>query len=323
MALQKVLITGGAGYVGSVMAGLFLREGLEVRAVDSLLHGGHALLGLLPQPGFTFLKGDLRDAATCREAVQDVDAIVHLAAIVGDPACKRQPDLARSTNLDGTRAVLAAAREGGVSRFLFMSTCSNYGIIAQDDTATEASALQPISLYAETKVQAERDILAAASDTFCPIAFRLSTVYGVSPRMRFDLLVNDFTAAAVRTHKLVVHGEQFWRPYIHVTDVARAALAALRAPREHVCGEVFNAGGNDHNFQKRRLVELVCEKVPGTEVERVKSDFDPRSYRVCFDKIHDQLGFTPEKTVADGVDEIERLVREGVVEDPSSALYRN
>jgi len=323
MSQQRVLITGGAGYVGAVMAGRFLHEGFEVRAIDSLMYGGHALLGLLPHDGFSFHNGDVRDRDACLRALEGVNAVVHLAAIVGDPACKKQPELAKSVNLDGTWTLLSAAQETGADRFLFMSTCSNYGVIAQNDVATEASALQPVSLYAETKVEAEREILARASDTFCPVAFRLSTVYGISPRMRFDLLVNDFAAEAVTKHKLVVHGEQFWRPYIHVTDAARAVLAAMRADRDAVCGQVFNVGGNEHNYRKRQLVDLVCQTVPGTEVERVQSDFDPRSYRVSFDRIRETLDFVPRKSVQDGIDEVVALLEGEVLTDPANDRYRN
>jgi nucleoside-diphosphate-sugar epimerase len=323
VALERVLITGAAGYVGSVMSGHFLGEGLGVRGFDSLLYGGRALLGLVPHRRFEFFHGDVRSEADCRRALEGVDAVVHLAAIVGDPACKKRPDLARSVNLEGTRTLLAAARASGAARFLFMSTCSNYGVLAANAVATEASALAPVSLYAETKVQCEREVLAAADDRFAASAFRLSTVHGVSPRMRFDLLVNDFTKEAYARRKLTVHGLQFWRPYIHVADVARAALAALRAEPSKTSGEVFNVGRNDQNYMKRTIVERVCARVPGTEVVGVQSEFDPRSYKVSFDKFETVLAYRPERTVEDGIGEVLSMLESKAIADFDDPAYSN
>ena len=224
-----ILVTGGAGYVGSVVVDELLAQGHAVRAFDSLLHGGvPSLLQSWGDDRFQFLRGDVRDAAARQEALADVEAVLHLAAIVGDPACSREPDAAREVNVEGTGGLLDDAQAAGVERCVIASTCSNYGKMADSDVyATEEFDLRPMSLYAETKVAAELDALARADD-FATTCLRFATVYGVSPRMRFDLTVNEFTREVALGQELVVFGEQFWRPYVHVRDAARAACMVLR-----------------------------------------------------------------------------------------------
>lgn len=322
---MNVLITGGAGYVGSMLAPRLLAAGHRVRAFDALLHGGRGLLGHWSDPSFEFRKGDVRDAAAVREALEGIDAVVHLAAIVGDPACARDPETARAVNLEASLALLSESRRRGVSRFVFASTCSNYGKM-KDPTSyvDERSELAPVSLYAETKVAVERAILAEpAKNGFCPTLLRFATVYGVSPRMRFDLTVNEFVMEMVGRGKLVVFGEQFWRPYVHVADAARAIHAVLEAPAETVRGEVFNVGATEENYRKLDLVELVRPHAPDAAVEFVHRKEDPRDYRVSFAKVKGALGFGLTRTVPDGIAEISRLVRHAVVTGPEGAEYRN
>src|SRR6185437_1144587 len=208
------LVTGGAGYVGSLVVDELLSHGAPVRVLDTLLHGSvPSLLGAWGRPGFEFIRGDVRDPQITRAALADVDAVVHLAAIVGDPACARDPGLARSVNLDATRALLGGCEELGVRRVVFASTCSNYGKMPGDVVATEDFDLRPVSLYAETKVAAELDVLARGRNGLETCCLRFATVYGSSPRMRFDLTVNEFTRDLVLGEELVVYGEQFCRPY--------------------------------------------------------------------------------------------------------------
>src|SRR6202041_682986 len=255
----KILITGGAGYVGSTLTPLLLAAGHQVRVLDHLAYGGESLLGVWSKPGFEFMRGDIRDRMTVRAAVSGQDAVVHLAAVVGDPACARNPDLARATNLDASLALIEESQHAGVGRFIFASTCSNYGKMKEaNQYVDEDSELSPVSLYAETKVVVEQTLLASyRNNGWCPTPLRFSTVYGVSPRMRFDLTVNEFTMEMLTKKHLRVFGEQFWRPYIHVWDVARAIQLVLNSPSATVGGCVFNVGATNQNFQKQQLVELI------------------------------------------------------------------
>ena len=319
---MKVLVTGGAGYIGSALVPQLLSSGHRVRVVDALLHGGQSLLGAFSHPEFEFVRGDLTEADVVRAAVERMDAVVHLAAIVGDPACARQPEQARAVNLGASLALLDAARKAGVKRFVFASTCSNYGRM-KDPTCyvDETSELAPVSLYAETKVVFERTLLAENGLVATPLRF--ATVYGVSARMRFDLTVNEFTMEMLTKGRLVVFGEQFWRPYIHVRDAARAIALVLAAPESQIAGRVFNVGATDQNYQKRQIVDLIRPFAPQAVVESVKRDEDPRDYRVSFDRVRGDLGFEVSRTVPDGIAEVAVLVRSGVISNFDDPRYRN
>jgi nucleoside-diphosphate-sugar epimerase len=321
----SVLVTGGAGYIGSMLVPLLLQEGYRVRVLDALLYGGEPLLGVWAHPHFEFVRGDVRDESVVEAALHGVDYVVHLAAIVGDPACARDPTLATAINLHASQALIESARARGVRRFVFASTCSNYGRMADDEEAylDESSALRPVSLYAQTKVDVERLLLAASAPRFCPVVLRFATVYGAAPRLRFDLTVNEFTRALVCEHHLVVYGDQFWRPYVHVRDVARAVTLVLAAPEPSVQAAVFNVGATAENYRKRDIVELVRTHAPDAVIEYVEQPDDPRNYRVSFDKIARELEFTVTRTVPDGIAEVARLLADGVVDHADSPRSRN
>jgi nucleoside-diphosphate-sugar epimerase len=319
-----VLVTGGAGYVGSIVVDELLARGYRVRVLDALLHGNvPSLLLAWGSPQFEFVRADVRDREAVGHALEGVEAVVHLAAIVGDPACAREPDQARDVNLEATRMLLAEAREKGAKRFVFTSTCSNYGRMSGDDFATEDFALAPVSLYAETKVAAEHEVLDQARNGLVACCLRLATVYGTSPRMRFDLTVNEFTRDVSLERDLVVYGEQFWRPYVHVRDAAEAIALALEAPPDRLRGEVFNVGDTRENYRKLDLVELLKERFPDANVEFVHKDEDPRDYRVSFEKVRERIGFAPRWRVPRGIDEIIALLRSGLLDDPYAQVYRN
>jgi nucleoside-diphosphate-sugar epimerase len=322
---MKILITGGAGYIGSTLAPFLLASGHHVRVLDCLAYGGQSLLGVWAHSAFEFIRGDIRDREIVRSAVAGQDAVVHLAAIVGDPACAREPDLARSTNLDASLALIAESQSAGVERFIFASTCSNYGKMKDNNQyVDEGSELSPVSLYAETKVAVETALLQSGpSEHWCPTPLRFATVYGVSPRMRFDLTVNEFTMELLTKKYLKVYGEQFWRPYVHARDAARAIELVLKSSLELVGGRVFNVGATDQNFQKQQLVELIRPYAPDAVIEFVFKAEDPRDYRVSFARITDQLGFKITRTVAQGIAEIAHLVRDNVVDNVADRKYRN
>jgi nucleoside-diphosphate-sugar epimerase len=322
---MNILVTGGAGYVGSTLVPILLADGHRVRVLDALLHGGESLLGVWSHPQFEFVHGNICDTAKRQAVVAGIHAVVHLAAVVGDPACARQPDLARAVNLQASLAFIEDCQRAGVNRFIFASTCSNYGKMKDaNQFVDEKSALRPVSLYAETKVAVEKALLESGSNgKWCPTPMRFATIFGVSPRMRFDLTVNEFTMEMLTKKHLTVFGEQFWRPYIHVRDAARAIQLVLNSPASKVAGIVFNAGATDQNFQKQQLVDMIRPHAPDAIVEFVHKTEDPRDYRVSFTRITDQLGFRITRTVAQGVEEVAHLVRSNVIGSLGDGRYRN
>jgi nucleoside-diphosphate-sugar epimerase len=299
--------------------------GFQVTGVDVQLHGQEDVAEDLRERGIELIVGDIRDPAIRARALEGVDAVVHLAAIVGDPACARDPDLARSINVEGTRTLVADAKEAGVERFVFASTCSNYGRLADPDQAVDETAeLRPVSLYAEQKVEIERSLLADPPPLPAVTCLRFATLYGAAPRMRFDLTVNEFTRDLWAGRPLEVFGELFWRPYVHVADGARAIRAVIEAPAERVAGEVFNVGRSDENYRKLDIVERITERIGERQVSWVHRDEDPRDYKVSFEKVRSVLGFMPESRVPDGIDEIVRALDDGAFgDDPFAGRFSN
>jgi nucleoside-diphosphate-sugar epimerase len=322
---KKILVTGGAGYIGSVLVRQLLEKGFQVRAMDSLKFGGDALYDVLQHPNFEFQKGDIRNTAEAAKAVEGIYAVAHLAAIVGDPACKKYADEANEVNGQGSRDLFEAAEKAGVERFVFASTCSNYGKMADPNSfVTEDSELRPVSLYAELKVAYEKWLLEDKKDSkLCATALRFSTVYGFSPRIRFDLTVNEFTRNVALTGGQEIWGPEFNRPYCHVDDLARAVVMTIEAPAEKVKAQVFNVGDTNENYTKRNLMEEIAKIIPGTVAHYVDAADDPRDYRVNSDKIKNTLGFTITKRVPDGIREIYKVMQAGIIEDTFGQKFRN
>jgi len=320
-----VLVTGAAGYIGSVLVRQLLEQGYSVTGFDNLMFGGQSLVGLFNHPRFRFLRGDLRSPSDVAGALKSVEAVVHLAAIVGDPACKAMPDDARAINFEGSCALHdRAIATTSVRRFVFASTCSNYGRMEANAILNEESPLAPLSIYAETKVAVEQRLLAADSPAeLATTVLRFSTVYGVSPRMRFDLTVNEFVREVVLGKELVIFGEQFWRPYCHVEDLARSCVCVLRADTGAVKGQVFGVGDTRENYQKQMIAAEILKQISSARIRYVNQDIDPRDYRVDFSKIRNALGFAITKTVPNGIAEIRNLLLSGLLTDPYAAVYRN
>jgi nucleoside-diphosphate-sugar epimerase len=301
-----------------------LERGHEVRLLDRLLHGQRELAARLGQLGAEVVEADIRDERARREALEGVDAVVHLAAIVGDPACARDPDLAQAVNVDATRALAGEARDAGVRHLVFASTCSNYGRMADPNVAIdETGELAPVSLYAEQKVVIEKMLLSGATAPLAATCLRFATVYGVAPRMRFDLTVNEFTRDLWADRELEVFGEQFWRPYVHVRDAARAIALVLAIGPERTGGEVFNVGHSDENYRKLDLVEIITGELGRGDVRFVERNEDPRDYQVAFEKVRDGLGFEPLMRVPDGVREVIEALEKDSFGDAWAAAYRN
>ncbi len=321
---MNILVTGGAGYIGSMLVRQLLSDGHQVRVVDLLHSGGESIIDLLDSDAFEFARADVRDKEAMQEAVEGMDAVVHLAAIVGDPACAAAPEVAKNVNREASKQLYEIADENGVGQFVFASTCSNYGKMEDEDFLDEESPLRPVSLYAETKVDVEKYLLDQPEGNTCkPTSLRFATVYGLSPRVRFDLTVNQFTKELALGKELVIYGEQFWRPYCHVADLARSVRAVLGAEEDDVAFDVFNVGDNDENYQKQTIVDLIVERIPDADLSYVEKTEDPRDYRVDFSKIRDRLGFEISRTVPDGIDEIKYIIDNGFIQDPEDERYYN
>ncbi|MCX7698787.1 MAG: NAD-dependent epimerase/dehydratase family protein [Candidatus Goldbacteria bacterium] len=326
--MQKVLLTGAAGYIGSVATALLLNNGFKVVALDNLMYGGESLLSYWHNPMFKFIKLDITDIKSIREFLKknNFDAIIHLAAIVGDPACAKNKDLAYKVNMEGSLNLIEAAIKNGVKRFIFASTCSNYGKMSPDEHfVDENSPLAPVSLYAELKVKVENIILneIEKNDTFCPTCLRFATVYGLSPRMRFDLTVNEFTKELALGRELQVFGEQFWRPYCHVYDIANAIKIVLTAEETKVAYNVFNVGEDEENYQKKMIIGEIIKFIPNAMVKYIFKAEDPRDYRVSFKKIKDILNFKITKKVPDGIYEILTALNAGLFNNPDFGGFYN
>jgi nucleoside-diphosphate-sugar epimerase len=317
-----ILVTGGAGYIGSVLVRHLLEDGRRVRVLDRFLHGGRGLEAVEGEPDLEVLHRDLRDPRAHAEALEGVETVVHLAAIVGDKACAADEERAVQTNWTATVAFARSAAARGVRRFVFASTCSVYGE-GRDEILTEESPLRPLSLYAETRRNAERGLLELhAEGVLDPILLRFGTVYGLSPRMRFDLVLNLLARDAVLKGEVRIFGGEQWRPFVHVGDVARALVLALTAPAPE--GEpVLNVGDNLENYQLRDLKAEIEERVPGARVKILPAERDPRNYRVSFDRIQRLWGFRARTRVGDGIEEVAEAIRAGRIPEPLDARYVN
>jgi len=320
---KTVLVTGGAGYIGSVIVSYLLEAQFKVKVYDKMLFGRESLASLASSPNLEIIEGDILDQKTLERAIVGIDAVVHAAAIVGEAACAAQQDVAIRTNYLGAVNMAKLAKAYGIKRFIYFSTCSTYGKSENEDTVDERSPLRPVDFYGETKIYAERDILRLTDERFAPTMLRLSTVYGLSPRMRFDLVVNTFAKKAVKEGRIMIFGGGQWRPLIHVTDVARAVALVLQAPLATAGGKVFNVGGDEENYLISTLGELVEKLFPEVQVETLETATDQRSYKVAFSKIRRELGFTPEKTVKDGMEEIREALKEGKFTDTEDKKYYN
>lgn len=326
--MEHILVTGGAGYVGSGLLRELLHENYKVTCVDSLMFGGESLLDIWHNKNFTFIKCDINDWTEFNKILinSNFDAVIHLAAIVGDPACKLHSDLATKTNWKSTKWLVDKCKEIGISKFLFASTCSNYGKMEDPESyVDENSKLAPVSLYAELKVKFEQYMLneIEKTDEFIPTSLRFSTVYGLSPRMRFDLTVNEFTKDLALGKELVIFGEQFWRPYCHVKDFSNAFITVLRSPAKKVSYDVFNVGDTLENYTKQMLIDEIKKVLPEAKIKYVDKNEDPRNYRVNSDKIKQELGFEITMRVSDGIEEVKRMVQEGIIQDPEDQKYYN
>ncbi len=327
---RHIMVTGGAGYIGSLLSAELLRGGYRVTVLDSLLYGGESLLAYLHHPHFHFVKADVTEPGAVRASLRRdwprPAAVVHLAAIVGFPACQavgRQA--AWKYNVEATKRVFEQAAGMGAERFVFASTYSCYGLSPDGQPVTEQSPLNPQSLYAETKIAAEEFLLAQREAACAPLIFRLATLYGISPRTRFDLIVNQFVLDAFTRRQLIIYQRGYSRSFLHVQDVVRGMLLGLKAGEQKIRGQVYNLGTDDGNYTKDEIVALVIKRLPETEVLYKDLTFggDMRDITVSFEKVRRRLGFQASRSVDDGVREVVHALRSGLIRNPHDERYRN
>jgi nucleoside-diphosphate-sugar epimerase len=330
MTDRHILITGGAGYIGSLLTSELLRANYRVTVLDSLLFGGESLVPFLHHPNFHFAKADVTEPRAIKDSLKEgwqrPEAIVHLAAIVGWPACQavgRQ--VAWRYNVDATKTVFGQAVDLGVERFVFASTYSSYGLPSEGKLLTEESPLSPHSLYSETKAAGEEFLLSQKEASCAPLLFRLATLYGISPRTRFDLLVNQFVLDAFARRDLIIYQRGYSRSFVHTRDVVRGMILGLEAKRSKVSGEIFNLGADNGNYSKDDIVRLILKRMPETVVEYKNLTFggDVRDISVSFAKIKEVLGFKTTLDVDDGVRELLFALKTGIILNPTDEKYRN
>jgi nucleoside-diphosphate-sugar epimerase/CBS domain-containing protein len=318
---RRILIVGGAGYLGSVLTADLLGRGYTVRILDNFLYGRRSLDQIPRTPALEVIEGDLRNIHTCVSALDGVHAVVLLAAIVGDPASKVRPRETIETNVIAAQALAAACKLQCINRFLYASTCSVYGL--GGDLLDEKAELRPVSLYARTKIASEKTILSMGDAYFAPTILRMGTLYGCSPRMRFDLVVNTMTMHAFSERKIRVFGGKQWRPLLSVEDAAFAYIRCLESDIASVGNQVFNVGSDEQNYQIENIAQIIAGNFPGIDVQHDNRSLDVRDYRVSFKKAHDVLGFSASDTVEAASQKIYSSLESGLIPDPSQKIYYN
>jgi nucleoside-diphosphate-sugar epimerase len=318
---NSVLVIGGAGYIGSSLVPKLLAAGKEVIVLDLMAFGEEPVAHFKDHPSVQFFKEDYRNVETLVRHIRDVESIVHLGGLVGDPACAVDEALTVDVNVTSTRMIAQIAKSHGVKRFVFASSCSVYG--ANDDVVDENSGFNPQSLYAKTKVASEAVISEFKSYDFETVCLRLGTIYGLSGRTRFDLVVNLLSAKAMLSGEITVFGSDQWRPFVHVDDAASAFALVLQAPGKLVAGEIFNVGSNAQNMTLMQLAEKINALVPSAKIIVTDENVDRRNYRVNFDKISSVLGFKAKWSVEEGVQQFIDAIKSGKVTEIDKPMFSN
>ncbi|WP_254530922.1 NAD-dependent epimerase/dehydratase family protein [Natrinema gelatinilyticum] len=323
-SVRTVLVVGGAGYVGSVLCRHLLEDGFEVRILDPLLYGDDGIAAFVGHDRVSVIRGDARSIDTVVDAIDGVDAVIHLGGIVGDPASELDPQKTLEYNYHSTQLLASLCKYYQINRFLFASTCSVYGRAeTESGRCTESSPLNPVSLYARIKIQSERTLMDLADGNFSPTILRMATIYGRSPRMRFDLVGNVLPAKAYYDGVIPVFGGDQYRPNVHVADAARAYVNCLTAPLEDVGETVFNVGSAPQNFRIDELATIVADCFPDAELDYHEDRTDERSYRVSFDRIADELGFETRLTIRDHCRDLRTAFEDGDFVEYTADRYNN
>ena len=302
---KKILIIGGAGYVGSVVTSHFLKLGFEVNVLDQFVYNNQFTTSpFIGDQNYKLFRGDLGDKDVLNECSQKVNQVFLLGGLVGDPITKKFPKESEFINENQIIKCIDFFDDKEIEKLVFISTCSNYGLIKENELADEEFKLNPLSLYAKAKVNAEKYLLSKKGKTkYSGVVLRFATAFGLSPRMRFDLTVSEFTRNLFFKEDLIVFDEHTWRPYCHVRDFARL-LEIIYNVENKVNFEVFNAGGDKNNFTKKMILDCITQNVDDCKIIYNQNDSDPRNYRVSFKKVKEQLGFEPFFSVEYGIKEL-------------------
>lgn len=322
--VMRVLIVGGAGYLGSVLARKLLAQGFKVKVLDLLMYGIQPVEELLKDKNFELVEGDIRNISTIGRSLDGVDAVVNLAAIVGDPACNNKPEDAIQTNYLANKVLADACKYNQINRFVYASTCSVYGIMEGDKELAEDSPLNPVSLYARSKIQSEEGILALEDENFSPTILRMSTLHGYSPRMRFDLVVNTMTKTALVDKKISIHGGgKQWRPLLNVEDAADAYIRCVESSLQKVKGQIFNVGSSKQNYQIYKIANMVQKHVPQAKLVIEGESIDQRNYFVDFSKIEGSLKYRVNYGLERSILGIKDAIENGGIKDVNDPKYYN
>ncbi len=323
---EKVLVIGGAGFLGTVLVDKLLESGYPVRILDSFIYGKKSVKKFTADDRVEIIEGDIRNIETVNHSMDNIGCVIHLAAVVGDPAGAKRPEQTVETNYLASQMIASACKMKGIKRFLYASTCSVYGV--GKDVLDENAPLNPVSLYAKTKISSEKSIMQLVDNTFAPTIMRMSTLYGYSHRMRFDLVVNTMTMTAFSDKHIKVFGGNQWRPLLHVKDAADSYIKVLESDIDFVRGKIYNVGSEIQNYRIQQVADMTVEAInelTGKEipVKTETTNVDARDYRVSFKKIQDELGFKVGNTINGAVKEIYSALDSGVIKDPKQKVYYN
>ena len=318
--MKEVLVTGGAGYLGLHVVEKLLKNEYKVHVLDNFSFGNSGLKSLKKRYNFELINGDIRDLRVVLKSMDGVDVVIHLAGIVGDPASKLDPEQSIEVNYLSTKKLVDVAKYFKIRQFLFASSCSVYGA-NNNRLLSEKSKLNPVSIYAETKLKSEEIILEQSQKYLSPTILRTGTLFGYSNRMRFDLIINLFTAQALSKHKITIEGGNQWRPFVHVKDAALAYFLVLEKKRGTVKG-IFNLGSNDLNYTISDIGKTIQQNTPNVKIENSKN-IDQRNYKVSFKKIHKSLGFDSTMSISDGIIEIQHALKTHKIKDWTNPIYYN
>ena len=319
--MNKILVTGGAGFLGSILCRELLDDGYKVRVLDNLIYGDEGIKDLYGRNNFEFINGNMTDVCDVLSAMDDVDAIIHLGALVGDNASDVNAEDTIEINYLATKMLAGVCKYKKINKFIFASSASVYGISDEQGLLTEESRLNPLSLYARMKEKSEKALLEMKDYVFQPTILRMGTLYGLSPRMRFDIVINLFSIMAIKNHKISLHGGNQERCFCHVKDAAQAYIRCLKAPTNKINGQIFNV--SSENMRIGKLAELIKIIIPNTQIDTYTKKFDNRSYIASSRKIERVLGFTPKYKIMDGIREIKECAVNGMWDNYEDPIYDN
>lgn len=321
----KILVIGGGGYLGTVMVRRLLEENYTVRILDSFIYGKKPVENFRKNPKVDIIEGDIRNIETVNSVMTGVSAVILLAAVVGDAASVNRPEQTIETNFLASQMIASACRLKNINRFIYASTCSVYGV--GKAILDEDAPLNPVSLYAKTKISSERSILNNSGGEFAPVIMRMSTLYGYSPRMRFDLVVNTMTMTAFKDGGINVFGGEQWRPLLHLDDACDAFIKVLQAPIEEIRGKIYNVGSEKQNYRIKEVADIIKNTLDlnGSPIALniQNSNIDARDYKVSFKKIESELNFEAKHSVEEAAGEIYSHFKSGDIKDPNQKLFYN